>query len=128
MLSHQELAQQNIDIYLQMVDAVAASPLPAADQPTLSLKPSSYTTKPLQHGGDAEGSFAALVAIAERAKQKGVKLTVDMEGRHWTDFTLDVLHELHAAGHTTSAACSRRGCTAPRRTSTGCRRASGSGS
>lgn len=94
-----ELAQQNLDIYLQMVDAVAASPLPAADQPTLSLKPSSYTTKPLQHGGDAEGSLAALFAIAERAKQKGVKLTVDMEGRHWTDFTIDALHKLHAAGH-----------------------------
>jgi hypothetical protein len=45
-----EQAQQNLDAYLQMVDAAAA--LPAEDRPTLSLKPSSYTTKPMQHGGD----------------------------------------------------------------------------
>ncbi len=95
-----EQAKLNVDTYLQMVDAVAASPLPAADKPTLSLKPSSYTHRPLQHGGDAEGSLAALFAIAERAKQKGVQLTVDMEGRDWTDFTIDALHQLHAAGHT----------------------------
>lgn len=94
-----EQAQANLDTYLQMVDAVAASPLPAADRPTLSLKPSSYTTSPLQHGGDASGSLGAMTAIAERARQRAVKLTIDMEGRHWTDFTLDALRALHDAGH-----------------------------
>lgn len=92
--------QQNLDTYLKMVDAVAASPLAPADRPTLSLKPSSYTTRPLQHGGDAAGSFAAMQAIAEHARAKGVRLTIDMEGRHWTDFTLSALRQLHAAGHT----------------------------
>lgn len=94
-----EQAQRNLDTYLAMVDAVAASPLRGGDQPTLSLKPSSYTTRPLQHGGDAKGSREAVFAIAERARQKGVRLTVDMEGRHWTDFTLQLLRDLHAAGH-----------------------------
>lgn len=95
-----ELAKGNLDTYLQMVDAVAASPLPPADRPTLSMKASSYTTRPMQHGGDAKGALEAVFAIAERAKQKGVQVTLDMEGRHWTDFTLDALQKLHAAGHT----------------------------
>jgi proline dehydrogenase len=93
-----EQAQQNLDTYLAMVDAVAASSLPPAARPTLSLKPSSYTTAPLQHGGDAAGSREAILRIAQRAQEKGVALSIDMESRHWTDFTLDVLRDLHAQG------------------------------
>lgn len=89
-------AQQNVDVYLQMVDAAAG--LPAEDRPTLSLKPSSYTTKPMQHGGDAAGSREALFRIARRAKQKGVALSIDMESRHWTDFTLDAFRAMHQEG------------------------------
>jgi len=96
----EEQARSNLDTYLAMVDAVAASSLPPAARPTLSLKPSSYTNRPLHEGGDGTGSLAAITAIAERARAKGVAITVDMEGRQWTDFTLDALHKLHAAGHT----------------------------
>lgn len=95
----EEQAKQNRDTYLAMVDAAAACELPPAARPTLSLKPSSYTTRPLQHDGDAAGSAAAVTAIVERAAQKGVGVTVDMESRHWTDFTLDLVRSLHAAGH-----------------------------
>jgi proline dehydrogenase len=91
-------AQQNLDTYLQMVDAAAR--LPSAMRPTLSLKPSSYTTKPFQHGGDAAGSREAMRAIAAAAAGKGVALTIDMESRHWTDFTLDVLREFCSQGMT----------------------------
>ena len=99
-IARPEQAQQNLQTYLRMVDAVAAAgDLPAAARPTLSLKPSSYTTSPLQHGGDAAGSAAAITAIAEHAGARGVAVTVDMESRHWTDFTLDLLQRLHAAGH-----------------------------
>jgi proline dehydrogenase len=91
-----EQARQNVDAYLQMVDAAAA--LPADVRPTLSMKPSSYTTKPMQHGGDAAGSREAMFAIAERAKQKGVALSIDMESRHWTDFTLDAFRAMHERG------------------------------
>jgi hypothetical protein len=45
-------AQQNLATYLAMVDAVAElRDVPPEARPTLSLKPSSYTTKPLQGGG-----------------------------------------------------------------------------
>jgi proline dehydrogenase len=93
-----EQARQNLDTYLRMVDAAAASGLPPAARPTLSLKPSSYTTSPLQHGGDAAGSREAIRRIAERAREQGIGLTIDMESRHWTDFTLATLRELHAQG------------------------------
>jgi len=91
-------AQQNLDTYLAMVDAVAV--LPAEMRPTLSLKPSSYTIAPLQNGGDAAGSLAAMARIVEHAAKRGVAVSVDMESRHWTDFTLQALRQLHAAGHT----------------------------
>ncbi len=94
-----EQAQRNLATYLRMVDAVAASELPVDARPTLSLKPSSYTTAPLHEGGDAAGSYAAIERIVQRAAERGVALTMDMEGRHWTDFTLDALRRLHAAGH-----------------------------
>jgi len=93
-----EQAQQNRDTYLRMVDAVARCGLPAGDLPTVSMKPSSYTTSPLQLGGDAAGSREAMLAIARRAEEKGVAVTVDMESRHWTDFTLDALRLLHKQG------------------------------
>lgn len=92
-----EQAQRNLDTYLRMVDAVGR--LPAESRPTLSLKPSSYTTAPLHEGGDGAGSFDAIRRIAERAGERDVSLSVDMEGRHWTDFTLDALRRLHAEGH-----------------------------
>ncbi len=93
-----EQANGNLDTYLRMVDAAAASGLPPGARPTLSLKPSSYTTSPMQHGGDAAGSREAILRIAERARERGVGLSIDMESRHWTDFTLALLRELHAAG------------------------------
>jgi len=95
------LVQQNIATYLQMVDAVAADTRFADDleRPTLSLKLSSYTTDPLEKGGKARGAREAVFTIAEHAKRKGVRLTLDMESASWTDFTITVLRDLHAAGH-----------------------------
>lgn len=95
-----ELVRQNVTTYLQMVDAVAADARLSGNRPTLSLKLSSYTTDPLEKGGKAAGSREAVFEIAEHAKQKGVALTLDMESAHWTDFTLQILRDLHAAGHT----------------------------
>ncbi len=92
--------EANLATYLRMVDVVAADPaLAGAAQPTLSLKPSSYTITPLQSGGDGAGSRAAILAIVEHAARRGVAVTIDMESRHWTDFTLETLQQLHAAGH-----------------------------
>lgn len=93
-----EQARANLDAYLAMVDAAAALPLDS--RPTVSMKPSSYTTAPFQHGGDADGSLAAMLQIAERAGQRQVKVSIDMESRHWTDFTLDALATMHERGMT----------------------------
>jgi proline dehydrogenase len=99
-IREQSQADENLRTYLRMVDAVAdwkgAGP---EGRPTLSLKPSSYTTHPLQDGGDAKGSFEAIEAIVEAAAKKGVQVTVDMESRHWTDFTIDALNKLWQKGH-----------------------------
>lgn len=98
---HEEAqARRNLATYLEMVEAVAAEArLPQEGRATVSLKPSSYTTRPLQDGGDAAGSLEAMRAIVERAAARGVSVSVDMESRHWTDFTLDALRRFHADGH-----------------------------
>ncbi len=97
-----ETVQRNVEVYLEMVDAAASDPRFGSDnvRPTLSLKPSSYTTDPLEEGGTADSAREAMFQIAEYAAQKGIGLTVDMESRHWTDFTLDTIRDLHRAGQT----------------------------
>lgn len=91
-----EQARRNLQAYLDMVDAAAkAAP---EDRPTLSLKPSSYTTSPLHEGGDAAGSRAAMWQIIEKAIAHDVDVSIDMEGRHWTDFTLEALQRFHQDG------------------------------
>lgn len=95
-----EVVEANVDLYLRMVDAVAeANWGQPRMQPTVSLKLSSYTTSPLETGGNAKGSREAAFRIVEHAAQRGVRLTVDMESHHWTDYTLQLLRELHTAGH-----------------------------
>lgn len=94
-------ARRNIDTYLEMVDAASSDVrFPDRDsRPSLSLKLSSYTTDPLDKGGDADSSREAVFEIAEYAKAKGVNLTLDMESRHWTEFTIELLGDLHRAGY-----------------------------
>lgn len=95
-----ETVRRNTETYLAMIDAVAADPrFEDSTRPTVSLKPSSYTTDPLDRGGEAVTSREAVFQIAEHAKARGVGVTVDMEGRGWTDFTLELLHDLHRAGY-----------------------------
>ncbi len=91
--------QQNLTTYLRMVDAAAAPDVPADARPTLSLKPSSYTTAGMHEGGDGKGSLDAMLQIVRAAAAKNVALTIDMESRHWTDFTLDAIRRIHAEGH-----------------------------
>ena len=91
-----EQVERNVQAYLDMVDAAAK--VPSADRPTLSLKPSSYTTAPLHEGGDAAGSREAMEGIIQKAIEHDVDVSIDMEGRHWTDFTLDALLGFHRSG------------------------------
>ncbi|MEM6732440.1 MAG: proline dehydrogenase family protein [Myxococcota bacterium] len=96
-----DIVRSNLDTYLQMVDAVAEDRrfVSISDRPTLSLKQSSYTTAPLEQGGDGAGAREAVLEIARHAKSRGVRLTVDMESSDWTDFTLETLSQLHSEGH-----------------------------
>lgn len=91
-----EQVARNLETYRAMIAAAAA--VPPAGRPTLSVKPSSFTIRPLHEGGDADGSRDALFAIARAAGEAGVGISIDMEGRHWTQFTLDAVQQLHAAG------------------------------
>ena len=61
-IDSREVAAQNQQTYIGMIDAVAADPRLQADgqRPTVSLKPSSYTTAGLEVGGDAAGSLESL--------------------------------------------------------------------
>ncbi|PIE23339.1 MAG: hypothetical protein CSA62_08055 [Planctomycetota bacterium] len=105
-----DLLQENVEeqaqvedacqVYRQMVEAAAA--FPEGDlRPTLSLKPSSYTTRPLERGEgmDAAGSEDAVRMIVQYAGEKGVPVTCDMEDRHWTEWTLDLVNRLWEEGH-----------------------------
>ncbi|MEZ5990296.1 MAG: proline dehydrogenase family protein [Planctomycetota bacterium] len=85
--------------YADMVDACAAFD-DAATRPSVSLKPSSFTTRPLERGRgmDATGSEEAIRAIVARARERGVAVTIDMEDRHWTDWTLDLHRRLLTEG------------------------------
>ena len=57
------------------------------------------TKSALQDGGDAAGSLDAMLQIVRAAAAKNVQVSIDMESRHWTDFTLDAVRRMHAEGH-----------------------------
>ncbi len=99
-IDNQVVVQQNIATYLDMIDRVAEDPRFQSDgvRPTVSLKPSSYTTEPFESGGAARGSKDAILKICAHAGSRGVGVSVDMESRLWTDFTLESLQDLHANG------------------------------
>jgi proline dehydrogenase len=100
-IDSQAAVEQNVYTYFEMLNAAAGDDRfeVAAARPSVSLKPSSYTTEPLDKGGQGTGSRECIFRIAEHARELGVKLTVDMESHHWTDYTLDLMRDLHAAGH-----------------------------
>lgn len=95
------VAQNNLETYLDMVDAIAADVRFASERlrPSVSVKLSSYTTAPLDKGGDGAGSREAAKAICARAQRRDVRVTIDMEDSRWTDFTLDLLDDLHGSGN-----------------------------
>lgn len=95
-----ETVRRNLQTYLDLIDTVAADPRFADPdaRPTLSMKLSSYTTRPMEDGGDARGAVDAVERIVRHAQSHGIASTLDMESRHWTDHTLAVLRDLHAAG------------------------------
>jgi len=93
----EERVRANRETYLEMIRSVASDRrFPGArERPTLSLKLSSFTTAPLDAGGDGRGSREIARDLAAEAKRLGVALTIDMEDHAWTDFTLEAAIALH---------------------------------
>jgi proline dehydrogenase len=77
-----EQVDHNVSVYERMIDTVAGAQ--KLKDASISLKPSAFTT------GKMEAVIEPLTALAERAHEKGVPLTIDMEERRWTDLTLDL--------------------------------------
>jgi proline dehydrogenase len=90
-----EQVQANVSVYEQMIDALAGDPRfqAAPARPSVSGKPSAFTCS----GREAAGEL--LVRLAERARERGVALTIDMEDRHWTDLTIDWSVDLFRKGY-----------------------------
>lgn len=87
-------------IYREMIEACAAFEDPAT-RPTVSLKPSSFTTVPLDEappGARPAGSDEAIRELSALAAERNVALTIDMEDRHWTRWTLDLARSLWSEG------------------------------
>lgn len=77
-------ARRALDLYLEAVEAAAARP-----HVTLSFKPGHFGFH--QDPTDTERRMRTL---ADAAGRRGVPLTIDMEDRDLTDFTLDVYRRL----------------------------------
>jgi len=86
-------------MYRQMIESCATFENPA-ERPTVSLKPSSFTTTPLDRFPDATpvGSAEAIRECVALAQERSVALSIDMEDHHWTQWTLDLANELWAEG------------------------------
>jgi proline dehydrogenase len=86
---------KNVALYKAAVDALGrdARFQDPPTRPTVSLKPSAFTT------GAPEDAAGPIREIAGHAREFGVALTIDMEDRRWTDFTLDLAVGLFEKGH-----------------------------
>jgi len=92
---HEEQVAGNVALYRSLVDRLAGDEgfRDPAVRPSISLKPSAFTT------GSREAAGENITRVAEHARARGVALTIDMEDRHWTDFTLDLSVRLFESGH-----------------------------
>ncbi len=83
-----------VGVYERLIDAVAADARYAGtrQRPSVSLKPSAFTT------GAIEAVRDPVRALARRAHERGIALTIDLEDRRWTDLTIDVTVELFKEG------------------------------
>ncbi len=101
-ITREEEVREILAVYRELIERVAEDDsFPDRLKPTVSMKPSNFTTSPLDRGpgNDAKGSREHLRELCALAKERGVDVTVDMEDRHWTDFTLDLLGELWQEGY-----------------------------
>ena len=89
-----EQVTRNVDIYKELIERIPAQPGigEAATRASVSLKPSAFTA------GSRDDARRPLVEIVHHARKFAVPLTIDMEDRNWTDFTLDLSCDLFEQG------------------------------
>ena len=63
-----------------------------ATRPSISIKPSAFTC------GEPADARAPIEELAAIAHERAVALTIDMEGRNWTDLTLEMSFALFSRG------------------------------
>lgn len=95
-VTRREQVERNVAAYERLIDAIGSDPrfADAARRPSVSLKPSAFTIA----GSPPESAREPVEALARRATDRGVALTIDMEDRRWTDFTLDLATSLFRGG------------------------------
>lgn len=86
--------ERTSEVYAQLIRAVSEDPrFPTDDvRPTVSIKPSAFTTD------SKEAAFDAMLPVIELARERKVGLTIDMESRAWTDITLERSVALYERG------------------------------
>lgn len=87
--------ERNVQAYLDLIEAAGRDTRfgAAEARPSISLKPSAFTTK-------AQGeAFLQIRRIAEAARSAGLALTIDMEDHRWTDATLEASIQLFEEGY-----------------------------
>ena len=82
----QGVVDQNVAVYERMIDILAADERfgDPRTRPSISLKPSAFTAGPV------EAVRGPIEFLVERAHEKGVGLTIDMEDHEWTDLTIGI--------------------------------------
>jgi proline dehydrogenase len=88
-------ADANARLYASVIDALSRDAR-FSDRPTrpsVSLKPSAFTA------GGMEEARGPITELARHARDRDVALTIDMEDRRYTDFTIGLAVGLFEAGH-----------------------------
>ena len=102
--------EDNVRTYEQLIDGIASDPRFVKSGyrpwgsafPTVSLKPSAFTT------GALEAATPHIEALARYAAKRSVALTIDMEDQHFTDYTLDLAVGLFERGFDVGAVLQTR--------------------
>lgn len=90
-----EQVDKNLEVYISLIEAIGRDERwrDAASRPSVSLKPSAFTTE------DPQQAFPRIRRIADAAQRAGVAMTIDMEDHRWTDVTIEASVELFKLGY-----------------------------
>jgi proline dehydrogenase len=98
---------QFVEAYRRAIDSVAKNQLPARTESgrmTVSFKPSMFSTVvPTDESEEGNRQLAEtyyrIKTVVDYAKQRGVRITIEAEDHHWTDFQLETYFSLLNEGY-----------------------------